>query len=788
VAQDKGTTLGMNLRRGLARVLSAAAVVAAVVALSPGQAQAAAGDIGYKDQSFTAAVGNTAPTADKPESKLWWAYNTWWADMWSESAAAHHIFKLDVNTQAWTDTGTAIDTRPNTQSTTLYDGNQLYIASHVVAASSTASVTGNPTNLYRYTYANGAWMLDANFPVAIQPYSVESLSMDIDGAGRLWAAYTRGAKVYLTVTTGTAYTPTVSFATPWIPTVTQAGTAVGPANTAVTADDIATVVATASGDVMVLWSDQVKGAIDYAVHTKAAADTAFTGGQAVQGTKLADDHLNLKALQSDAKGRVFAGVKTSLNDVTTSVPTDPLLRLMVFTPADGAWATYTFSTIADSQTRPLVLIDSSHNTLHMLATGPTTAGAVAYSGTIYEKVTSLDAPSFAAGPGTPVIRDAASADMNNATSTRQPLTATSGEVVMASNTTTLTYWHLYASLADAAPVASFTPDTTSGTAPLTVKFADTSTNYPSQWAWDFGDGSTDVVQNPTHTYTAAGTYTVKLTATNGKGSNAVTKTGLITVTAPANKPTASFTASPATGTAPLAVSFTDTSTGGPTSWLWNFGDSSAAAMTQNASHTYTAAGTYTATLTATNTQGSSTTTQTVTVSAAATGTSTTLYRVNAGGAAITASPNWTPDTTAAPSTYTNAAVAFSAAESNTKVITMTKVPAGTPAALFATDRYDKSTGKTMQWNFPVPKSGTYTLRLYFAETNSAVYGKGLRKFGIKAEGATLVASEDIYAEVGAKTALMKTFNVTVTDGVLSLEFIRIANNPIVNGIEVIGPA
>ena len=67
------------------------------------------------------------------------------------------------------------------------------------------------------------------------------------------------------------------------------------------------------------------------------------------------------------------------------------------------------------------------------------------------------------------------------------------------------------------------------------------------------------------------------------------------------------------GTAPLGVSFTDTSTGAPTSWAWDFGDGQSA-TTQNPSHTYTSAGTYTVTLTATNAGGSSTATSQVVVS------------------------------------------------------------------------------------------------------------------------------------------------------------------------------
>jgi len=152
------------------------------------------------------------------------------------------------------------------------------------------------------------------------------------------------------------------------------------------------------------------------------------------------------------------------------------------------------------------------------------------------------------------------------------------------------------------PVAAFTANITSGTAPLTVAFTDESTNTPTGWAWMFGDGSTSTEQSPVHEYTAAGTYTVTLTATNAGGSNTATQTNYIAVTAAVVAPVANFTATPTSGAAPLTVQFTDASTNTPTSWAWTFGDG-VTSTTQNPSHEYTAAGTYTVTLTATNSAG-----------------------------------------------------------------------------------------------------------------------------------------------------------------------------------------
>jgi len=82
------------------------------------------------------------------------------------------------------------------------------------------------------------------------------------------------------------------------------------------------------------------------------------------------------------------------------------------------------------------------------------------------------------------------------------------------------------------PVAAFVGTPTSGDYPLEVAFTDQSTNSPTSWSWTFGDGGTSTAQNPAHTYTTAGTYTVTLTAANGCGSDGETRANYITVTEP----------------------------------------------------------------------------------------------------------------------------------------------------------------------------------------------------------------------------------------------------------------
>ncbi|MDC1199880.1 PKD domain-containing protein, partial [Flavobacteriaceae bacterium] len=111
-------------------------------------------------------------------------------------------------------------------------------------------------------------------------------------------------------------------------------------------------------------------------------------------------------------------------------------------------------------------------------------------------------------------------------------------------------------------------------------------------------------------FNATGTYTIQAT---GCSSSGVAMSGNVVITT-AEAPTASFTASATNIDIGDTVSFSDTSTGNPTSWSWDFDeDGIEDDINQNPTHTYTAAGTYTVTLTATNSCGSDTATTSITV-------------------------------------------------------------------------------------------------------------------------------------------------------------------------------
>lgn len=151
-----------------------------------------------------------------------------------------------------------------------------------------------------------------------------------------------------------------------------------------------------------------------------------------------------------------------------------------------------------------------------------------------------------------------------------------------------------------APVANFSTSINSGCSPVVVNFTDNSSNTPTSWSWNLGNGVTSTLQNPSTTYITPGTYIVTLTATNASGSS--TDTAHITVYA---APTISFY-SPDTALAcpPLSTSFTNNTTTGGTSatYLWDFGDGDTSSQV-SPSHTYTASGNFNVSLIVTNNLG-----------------------------------------------------------------------------------------------------------------------------------------------------------------------------------------
>jgi len=166
---------------------------------------------------------------------------------------------------------------------------------------------------------------------------------------------------------------------------------------------------------------------------------------------------------------------------------------------------------------------------------------------------------------------------------------------------------LFAELENAipAPVADFVASPFTGPAPLNVSFSDLSTGTVSGWFWTFGDGTTSLLQNPTHLYTVPGLYTISLSSFGPGGSDLEIKTGILVTEQP---PAADFSATPTSGLTPLSVSFTELTTGPVATFLWNFGDGGSSTL-PNPTHTYMISGDYTVSLAATGPGGTDTETK-----------------------------------------------------------------------------------------------------------------------------------------------------------------------------------
>ncbi len=149
--------------------------------------------------------------------------------------------------------------------------------------------------------------------------------------------------------------------------------------------------------------------------------------------------------------------------------------------------------------------------------------------------------------------------------------------------------------------AAFEASVTSGCEALMVHFTNASV-YAITYLWNFGDGTSSVLANPSHLYTNSGIYNVKLRAFSATGMDSAVVSSQVFVYA---RPVANFQAfmSLSGDTAHLADNSIDAWT-----WLWNFGDGSPASTIQNPVHFYSVNGNYTISLIVTNVHGCSDTT------------------------------------------------------------------------------------------------------------------------------------------------------------------------------------
>ncbi len=464
----------------------------------------AAGDVGIKGAAFPANPNydQYAPTGEKPQSKLWYNNGRWWASM-LHSDGIHYIFYL--NGQTWVKTATQLDDRLPTQADCLWDGTHLYVAS------GGGTKGGNPGNeptgidldarLYRYSYnpaaaPETAYTLDAGFPVVIRAGGAETVVIDKDSTGQLWTTYTQNGKVWIKHSVGSD----AVWGTPFNPPA-PAGR---PNAVSVGQDDISSLVAV-DGKIGVLWSNQDDTTFYYAYHNDTDADSTWQSNIAWSQPKIADDHINLKSLQTDAGGNVFAVVKTS---VTKS--TDPRILLLRRDPA-GGWSATTVWLESRAHTRPILLIDTQNHRLYIFATSTTTGGNI-----VYKQSTDYTAGPVSFGDpnvdGTLFMQLADLPDLNNVTSTKQSVNGATDIVILACDEHALLYAHNLLDLPGAATTPTTTP-TRTPTATATATATSTATATRTATATTTATRTPTGTRTPTATTTPTATRTPTATAT-----------------------------------------------------------------------------------------------------------------------------------------------------------------------------------------------------------------------------------------------------------------------------------
>ena len=195
-----------------------------------------------------------------------------------------------------------------------------------------------------------------------------------------------------------------------------------------TTDEASTVVAFGNS-IGVMWSNQLDNTVYFGVHANGAPDTswAIETAYGVPGEESADNHISLKA---DANGRVYAAAKTSLNAVG-----EPLINLLVRQPG-GGWSSHVWGTAERNHTRPIVVLDEQAGRVHVFASAPCCSGGI-----VYHKSSSMANVSFPAGLGTPVIASETDPTINNVSSTKQSVNATTGLLLIAGDDSTNLYFH-----------------------------------------------------------------------------------------------------------------------------------------------------------------------------------------------------------------------------------------------------------------------------------------------------------------------------------------------------------
>lgn len=360
-----------------------------------------------------------SPTAQKAQSKLWYAEGSWWAGLLSPATERIHIFRLDWGTQTWLDTGTVVDERPDADPDYLWTGDSLLVAS---AGTKAGASHGARIIRFHYDQALDRFVMDPDFPVPINDTGTNAIVIDRDSTGTAWVTYVQDGQVRVAHTIDGQ---DAHWSTPY-----QV-----PGSGQLASEDISSVVAFGPGRIGVMWSDQEAQRVLFAWHEDGADDATWSPVEVVtEGAGSADNHLNLATFERGGQRVVAAAIKTSLDTVADPNPLSPQILVEIRDPS-GRWDAVEAGRVEDHQSRPILLVDEARRLLYVIAQSPFSGGG------LYVKRSPLDDPAFETGLGEPFLTSETDPKVANATSTKQSISPETGMVVMASDDGTGRFLH-----------------------------------------------------------------------------------------------------------------------------------------------------------------------------------------------------------------------------------------------------------------------------------------------------------------------------------------------------------
>lgn len=339
---------------------------------------------GYAGFSYGTNV-KEEPTAENPESKVWFNDGYWWGTLFDETQNQWAIHRLDWATMSWEVTPTTLDSRiddKDGQVSTRFDAlwdedaGKLYLASNMrLSNPSHANTDEKRGKLFRYSYDANAntYTLDDGFPVTINTDRTQTLVIEKDSSGRLWTTYisrfptsdptdVEDYKVYLN------YTRTPGDDTSWgapVDLTTMVGSA------AVVAFDDHTSLITYGDKVGLMWSNNLNTNFYYGEYTVGDEPTDWDiNPVSVSGmTLMADDHIKLATNGS----QVFAAIKTQ-----NPPPGGPLTGVLA-RDTDGTFSFHTFSNGSSNDTHPTLVYHETENRLYMFVASNEAGGMICYN-------------------------------------------------------------------------------------------------------------------------------------------------------------------------------------------------------------------------------------------------------------------------------------------------------------------------------------------------------------------------------------------------------------------------